>query len=257
MKDNIVIKVGGELLNHPEKTKELLRIVRKLQQNYGILLVHGGGNLVQTWLEQLNLKSKKIDGIRVTPQEHIPYIVGALAGTANKSFCALAHASGLNPVGLSLLDGDLVNASQQAEKFGAVGKVEPKNSQLAVQLLAQGYFPIMSTIACDENGQLLNVNADDGAVVIAKLLNAQLILLSDVPGVLNAKKQKLAALNQNQINILINDGTINGGMVAKVNAAYAAASYLSRQVLIASWKTPELLLNLNSSSDSVGTLIDP
>lgn len=257
MPQNIVIKVGGELLNHPEKTKALFKTIMQLQSKFGVVLVHGGGSLVQDWLERLGLESNKIDGIRVTPNEHLPFVVGGLAGAANTEFCGLALSQGLSPVGLTLLDGEMVKAQQVDAKFGAVGQVEPNNPRLCEQLLAEGFLPIVSTIACQADGQLLNVNADDGAVVLAKLLGAQLVLLSDVPGVLDENKSRLARLNREDLDALISNGVINQGMVAKVNAAHQAAVYLSGSVLIASWQDPELLLNLEQSDGQVGTLITP
>lgn len=257
MSKNLVIKVGGELLNFPEKTKALFTTIMQLQSKFGVVLVHGGGSLVQDWLERLGLESVKIDGIRVTPREHLPFVVGGLAGAANTEFCALALSQGVSSVGLTLLDGGMVKAEQVDAKLGAVGRVEPGDPRLCQQLLAEGFLPIVSTIASQADGQLLNVNADDGAVVLAKLLNAQLVLLSDVPGVLDENKLRIAQLSRVEINQLIDSGVINKGMVAKVNAAHQAAVYLSSSVLIASWQTPELLLNLEQSDSQVGTLITP
>jgi acetylglutamate kinase len=257
MKSTLVIKVGGELLNHSLMADKLFKVLAQLQQKHHLVLVHGGGSLVQDWLTKLQLESHKIDGIRVTPTSHIPYVVGALAGTANKTLVTMAQLGGLSAVGISLSDGELVNAALLDPKLGAVGKVEPKNDTLLRCLLQAGFFPIVSTIAQAQTGQLLNVNADDGAVAVAKLLDAQLIFLSDVVGVLDKQKNCIPLLTALDIQHLITEDVIQGGMIAKVHAAHSAAVYLKRQVMIAGWQTPEHLLNLDEDSGNVGTCICP
>jgi acetylglutamate kinase len=255
-KNSLVIKVGGAFMQDKEAALALLGTMGELQKTYFIVLVHGGGAMVEELLSALNFTSQKIDGLRVTPREHMPFITGALAGTANKQLCGLAMRAGLNPVGLSLLDGKICHASVMRKELGAVGTVKPGDATLLRALAATHMLPIISSIGADNNGNLLNVNADQAATVIAQLLDAQLLLLSDVPGVLDANKNLIEHLNNEQIEILIAQNVIRDGMIVKVQAALNAANSLGRSVTIASWKNAEKLLGLLQHR-TIGSKIAP
>ena len=255
-KNTLVIKVGGAFMQAPDAALALLATVSKLQKNYTAVLVHGGGTMVEELLCALNLTSKKIDGLRVTPKEHMPYITGALAGTANKQLCGLAIRAGISPVGLSLLDGKMCHTAVMREELGAVGSVEPGDPTLLKALAATHMLPIISSIGADNKGNLLNVNADQAATVIAQLLDAELLLLSDVPGVLDANKVLIEHLNTEQIETLIAQNVIRDGMIVKVQAALTAANSLGRSVTIASWKDAEELLGLLQQR-TIGSKISP
>jgi acetylglutamate kinase len=255
-KNALVIKVGGAFMQHKDAALTLLTTIGELQNSYFVVLVHGGGAIVEELLSALNITSHKIEGLRVTPQEHMPFITGALAGTANKQLCGLAIRAGLNPVGLSLLDGKMCHATVIREELGAVGSVEPGDATLLKALTATHMLPIISSIGADNKGNLLNVNADQAATVIAQLLNAQLLLLSDVPGVLDANKNLIEYLDTEQINMLIAQNVIRDGMTVKVQAALKAANSLGRSVTIGSWKNAEKLLGL-LQQQTIGSKIVP
>jgi acetylglutamate kinase len=245
IKQPLVLKVGGALLESPQAQTDLFKVIGEIvASGIAVVLVHGGGCLVEQWLEQANMTSEKIDGLRVTPASQIELVTGALAGAANKKLVAKAKACNLNVVGLSLVDGDMVTARQLDPKFGQVGCCEPLNNMLLTTLMAKSYVPIISSIAADSTGQLLNVNADLAAQVIAHLLQAKLILLSDVPGVLDGNKQLIPTLTQQQAAELAEQGVIVGGMKVKVDAAFATAQQLNDSIVIASWKSPQQLLAL-------------
>lgn len=243
-KNILVIKVGGAFMQADDSAIALLKTIAELQKAYIVLLVHGGGAMVEELLAALKLTSKKIDGLRVTPHAHMPFITGALAGTANKQLCALAIKAGISPVGLSLLDGNICITKVMGEELGAVGVVKPGDATLLTMLGATQLLPVISSIGADKDGNLLNVNADQAATVIAQLLNAELLLLSDVPGVLDANKKLISELDSVQINHLIDQKVIRDGMIVKVQAAQAAADSLGRSVTIASWKAADKLLGL-------------
>lgn len=252
----LVIKVGGAFMQADALALDLLKTIKKLQEQVCVVLVHGGGPMVEELLAALNLTSTKINGLRVTPETQMPYIAGALAGTANKQLCGLAIQAGLDPVGLSLADGKMCIGSILSPELGRVGSIVAGDSKLLQLLVSNDMLPIISSIGADDQGQLLNVNADQAATVIAQLLNAELILLSDVPGVLDANRCLLEKLNQSQINELIENGVISDGMIVKVQAALTAAQSLGRSVTIASWKSASKLLGF-LHNESVGTLISP
>lgn len=243
-KPYLVVKVGGALLNDINALQSVLVVLKQLQSHFAVVLVHGGGDTTQFLLEALGFKSEKIDGVRVTPNTHLPYVVGALAGTVNTQICAQASANGLSPVGMTLLDGGICSAQIADARFGAVGNVSPNSSGLLNTLCNSDYLPVIASIACDSAGNLLNVNADDAAAVVAQLLAADLLLLSDVAGVLDQNKQLIASLNRSQITLLTEQKVIQGGMVVKVNSALATANQTQKSVFISSWKTPEQMLAL-------------
>ncbi|MCV2884389.1 acetylglutamate kinase [Aestuariibacter sp. AA17] len=251
----IVVKVGGAFIDAPDKAALFFDALKAQQQDHHIVLVHGGGNHVQRLMDELNLDTQKVDGLRVTPQEHLPYVVGALAGTANKSLVALARQSGMAAVGISLADGNMTTCQQFSNKHGAVGTVMSGNKKLLQTLCSDDFFPIVSSIGCSAHGALLNVNADDAAVAVASVLNARLLLLSDVEGVLDNQKMPIRKLNQADIQTLIEQGVIRDGMAVKVNAALNAAKQLGQPVTIGSWQAPNIISR--SLDKTAGTTISP
>ncbi|MCW8090904.1 acetylglutamate kinase [Alteromonas sp. ASW11-130] len=233
--NRLVIKVGGALLDSRDAVHHLFAQIQQLQSQVQITVVHGGGALTENLLSQLGFVSEKINGLRVTPAEQMPIVAGALAGTANKILSAHATVLGLNPVGLSLIDGNAITCTPLGAEYGAVGVPSINQCTLLDVLLKDGFLPIVSSIGCDAAGQLLNVNADHAATAIAELLNAQLVMLSDVSGVLNENNELLKSLDGKAVQQLLNQGVISGGMSVKINAAFKAAKLLGQPVIIGSW----------------------
>lgn len=256
IKQPLVLKVGGALLESADAQAQLFNVIDDIiNSGVAVVLVHGGGCLVEDWLAQAGMVSEKLDGLRVTPGSQIELVTGALAGAANKKLVARAKASALNAVGLSLADGDMVSAAQLDVRLGQVGQCQPKENVLLTTLMAKNYVPIISSIAADNEGELLNINADQAAQAIAQLLQGKLILLSDVPGVLDGNKQLIPTLYRQQAEALVEDGVIVGGMKVKVDAAFATAQALNDSIVIASWKSPQHLLALVDGK-ACGTTID-
>ena len=251
----LVIKVGGAILTNEDALTQLFQVIKQAD-NHQIVLVHGGGFVVDNMLCQAGYTTKKINGLRVTPKHQMPIISGALSGYVNKTLVAKANQQGLMGVGLSLADGNMTKAQLCDEKLDAVGRVSAHSSVLLDQLLKAGCLPIISSIGALENGQLVNVNADDAAVAICQLLNAQLLLLTDVNGVKDADGNYLKELDQVLAEQLIDQGVIAGGMTAKVNAALQAANHLRRTIAVASWQSPEQILML-AAGQAIGTQIQP
>ena len=249
-----VIKVGGSVLEKADNTDRLFSTITKLQSSVNVVLVHGGGNIAQQLLEDLGFVSEKIDGVRVTPKSQLPYVVAALAGIANQQLCSQAIAAGLTPVGLSLSDGRICQAVEFDERFGAVGKALPYKADLLKSLNHQQMLPIVHSIGTDTNGQLLNVNADQAAIAICQLLNAELFLLSDVAGVLGTDGEVIPQLDTVAVDDLVASSVINGGMVVKVREALIASEQIQKSVTIASWEHADVLVNA-LSGESFGTQI--
>lgn len=253
----LVIKVGGALLEAEHEKVLLLQTIAKLiHQSVQVVLVHGGGCLVDEWLASMGHKVDKVNGLRVTPLSQINVVTGALAGAANKSLVAAAKSSQIAAVGISLCDGDLIAAEYVSQDLGQVGHCVADNPTLLNSLLVNGYTPIISSIGDDNAGQLLNINADQAAQAIAQLIDGKLILLSDVPGVLNADKSLIHELTWPVAKRLIAQNVIAGGMKVKVEAAFNTALALNDSIIIASWRHPQDLLAF-AAGNACGTTIQP
>lgn len=246
----LVIKVGGAIFEQKETLQNLLLTIKKVQQaGTPVVLVHGGGDQVQTQLTQLGLPSHKINGQRITPASHIPTVSGVLAGFLNKSLVATAQAIGINAVGLSLHDGQMCQFKQVPE-LEQVGYAHANEATFISATLSAGILPIISSIGANSEGQLLNINADSAACAVSELVNGQLIFMSDVEGVLDAEKKLISELNQEAAQALMDTGVIQGGMTIKIKSALSAAKALThlpkerRMVAVTSWNTPESLLDL-------------
>ena len=185
----------------------------------------------------------------------MPYIVGALAGCANKQLMTQAISAGHKPVGLSLFEAG-VTATQKLKALCLVGKCKSNDDSIVNDLLKIGRLPIVSSIGFDEQGLWYNVNADEAAAAIASNLNAELIFMTDVEAVLDENKQPLHQLDTKHIDTLISNGVIVGGMEVKVKTSLHAAQHLRRGVYISSWQKPENLTAL-LQGEHVGTKITP
>lgn len=242
----LVLKLGGALLENETALEKLFIALNdyKAAAARPLILVHGGGCFVDQLLAKMDIVSEKKNGLRVTPFEDIGYITGALAGTANKVLMAQGLKLGAKVVGLSLADGGITKVTQSTAGLGAVGECEAGEPALLTSLLSGGFLPIISSIGIDAQGQLLNVNADQAATAICEVLNADLVMLSDVEGILDADMQLIPEMNSRYADELITAGVIDGGMEVKVRAALKAANSLNREVKLASWKVPERLVAL-------------
>lgn len=253
----LVIKVGGALLQHTQGMTDLMKAVAAVMaQGHKVILVHGGGCLVEQQLDANQMQTQKLNGLRVTPAEQLPIVVGVLAGTANKQLQAAAIGCGITAIGMSLADGNIVTATLKDKALGFVGEVQPNQAKYLNYLLSQGWLPIVSSIAASEQGELLNVNADDAATAVAHLVDGQLVLLSDVPGVLDGQGELITTLDQHDINELIDSGVIASGMKVKVEAALDVAQKMNKSVQVASWKEADKLLAL-VNGEPMGTQIKP
>lgn len=238
----LVIKIGGALLENSAALDAFFATLAAHASSTGqpLVLVHGGGCMVEQWLKQLGFVSEKKKGLRVTPLEQIPYVAGALAGTANKQLMGKALQAGLKAVGLSLGDGNSTRVSQMDAELGAVGVCQPADPTLLKQLLAGGFLPVVSSIGIGADAALYNVNADQAATAICELLGADLAMLSDVEGILDGDKQLISQIDGRRAAQLIEQGIIREGMEVKVNAALQAAGTLKRPVTVASWQAQHL-----------------
>lgn len=242
----LVIKLGGVLLDNSKAMECLFHTLSQCCSQYQrpIVIVHGGGCFIDKLMKKLALPVIKREGLRVTSDDQIDLIVGALAGSANKTLLAVAKKFKLKTIGLCLADGNMVEVEPLSNELGYVGKAKSGQDELLYHLFDKGYMPIVSSIGITDDGQLMNVNADHAATAIAMTLKADLILLSDVGGILDNKGQYIAELSLAKASQLIAEGIITDGMKVKVNAALEATRQLMRPVMIASWQNMDKLPHL-------------
>jgi acetylglutamate kinase len=258
----LVVKLGGKALDDPAQSPWLWDALCTLHRSHagGVVLVHGGGGAVDRKLARLGLQTERREGIRITPADHLDEIVAVLAGSLNKSLVGWVQRSGVAAVGLCLGDGRsarTVKTSRYEFDPGHVGEIAGGDPRLLVTLLDGGFMPVLCSIGLDDHGRPLNINADEAAAGIAALLHAAgLILLTDVPGVLDGSGRLMDELGESQIETLIAAGTIHGGMIPKVRGAAQAARVAGVAATIASWNGPEDLLRL-ARRERAGTRIVP
>lgn len=258
----LVIKLGGAALDNPAASDELWSAVAECCRTLDglVILVHGGGVLVDRHLERLGMTSERLDGIRITPSEHVDEIAAVLAGRVNKAIVGAIQARGVPAVGLCLGDGrtaTVVKADHYPFDPGRVGRITGGDPALLNAILAARCLPVLSSIALAADGSFLNVNADDAAAAIAALVRAQrLVLLTDVPGILDSDERPLPTVTASEVEALIARGVIRGGMIPKARAALRAAEESRLPAVIASFRAPADLVRL-ARGERVGTTIVP
>ncbi|MCB9844571.1 MAG: acetylglutamate kinase [Phycisphaeraceae bacterium] len=261
----VVVKLSGAALDDPAAHGPLWAALASLHQSLtarsgGVIVVHGGGAAVDTHLARLGIRSERIDGLRVTPEDHMPIIAGVLAGTVNKALVRSLRLASAPAAGLSLIDAGVRchRVTPRGLDLGRVGTVDDGGCGPLLALLRAGILPVLSSIGDDDDG-LLNVNADDASAGIARLMRARtLALLSDVAGVLDADGEPIATLDPAQAEALIEAGVIRAGMIAKVRAALGAAREAGCPVRIASFLDPTSIPQLGDRlgpGDRLGTEI--
>lgn len=229
-----LLKLSGKLLSDDAFVSDLCALaMRFTQKNIALIVIHGGGQQVDETLAALGHSSEKIDGLRITSKAQMPAIAGVLAGAINKRMVAQMQQQGLLVCGLSLLDGDLIQARKHNNSaLGQVAEVGAGTGTLLQALQQINITPIIASIAAID-GELYNVNADDAALAIAgSIAPDYLFLLSDVEGVYDAHNNLIAEINADVFHALKKSGVIHGGMIAKLDAAFAAATLKGKPVQI-------------------------
>lgn len=222
MRQTIVIKAGGELMASPVSRKKILLDLKKWNKKYQVVFVHGGGPQIEAELQKQNIPSQFIEGRRFTSDEAMVVIEQVLCGNINKEIAAELNHLKVPAVGLSCRDGAIAIVSP-LPALGRAGKPEKINLELIRTLLSKKYLPVLASVGSNKNAQAMNINADDIASALAcSLKAAHLILLTNISGVLDHMKNKIALLKAKEVNHLIEKGVITGGMIPKVQSATMA-----------------------------------
>lgn len=228
----MIIKLSGKALNDKEALGELFCKIRESGEQ--TMIVHGGGVEVDRILSAVGFSSTKINGIRVSPARHMPYITAALAGQCNRVLQAEAIAYGLNAAGMLCTDFKLCALMPYPPEYGQVASCEVLETKMIQCMMDQGVTPVICSIGINEQGDLYNINADEVAAALAITFKAPLVFLSDVDGVLDKDENVIEEINSQNIEELIASGVITDGMAVKVKNALSVASQSNNSVFIAS-----------------------
>ncbi len=258
--ETIVVKYGGAAQIDPTlKEKFATDIALMYLVGIRVVIVHGGGKKINELLEKLDVKVKFIDGQRVTRPEDMEIIEMVLSGSVNKGITALLNNSGAKAMGISGKDALFMKAkAKDSEKFGLTGNIISVDADVLNRLLDDNFIPVIAPIASGEEAGHpgYNINADLAASYIAKSIKARkVIFLTDTMGVLDKNSQLISTLNISDIDDLIDDGTINGGMIPKVNACVEAIEGGVKKSHIIDGRVEHSLLLELFTSDGVGTVI--
>ena len=266
----VVVKYGGHAMGNAELAAEFGRDIALLKQvGVNPVVVHGGGPQINAMLDRLNIKSQFIDGLRVTDAAMVEVVEMVLSGTVNKQVTELINRAGALAVGISGKDGGLIRArrlqrmvkdpvthEERLVDLGLVGEPEHIDVRVIHALTGGGLIPVVAPVGVGADGQTYNINSDDSAGAIAGALNAtRLLMLTDVPGVLDAEKRLIPELSARQAQDMIADGTITGGMIPKVENCLKAVQQGARGAVILDGRVPHAVLLELFTEAGPGTLI--
>ncbi len=232
MKNVIVVKIGGSTLDSRDTTIE--DIVSLQKQDKLLVIVHGGANLVTEWLARQGISTRFVHGERVTDAATLEVVTAVLAGLVNKEIVAAVNSLGGQAVGISGVDGALIQGKMKSREMGYMGTVVKVNTAPLEALLAAGFMPIVSPLSLhsfdrpDDAPQIININGDPVAGEIAAALGAErLIFLTDVAGVCDQSGKVLSRLSAGEAEALMASGVASGGMIPKINACLRALTSAS------------------------------
>ena len=256
----VVVKYGGNAMIDEQLKQQVMEdIVLLWLIGVKVVLVHGGGPEISEFMEKLGKQPVFVDGLRVTDQETVDIVQMVLAGKVNKTLVNLLQMKGGKAVGLSGMDGRLIQAEIKDERLGFVGEITGVEIQPVVDLLEKGYIPVISTIGCDENGNSYNINSDTATAHIAAALNAErLIMMTDIAGILQDKDDPstlIPELTVEETMGLYDTGVISGGMIPKVDCCIRAIRDGVENVVIMDGRVPHSILMELLTDEGAGTWI--
>ena len=256
----IVIKYGGNaMINDQLKEQVMEDIILLHLTGVKVVLVHGGGPEISDTLKKIGKESVFVDGLRVTDKETADVVQMVLAGKINKSLVNMLEIKGGKSIGISGLDGHMIEAEMKDERLGYVGKITSINISPITDLLEKGYIPVVSTIGCDMAGNVYNINADTAAAYIAGAMKAErLITMTDIEGILrdrNDHTSLIPCIDLKAAEELFAEGIISGGMIPKVECCIDAIHRGVHKVTILDGRVPHALLIETLTDEGAGTMI--
>lgn len=256
----VVIKYGGNaMINEHLKQQVMEDIVLLWLIGVRVVLVHGGGPEINDLMSKLGKEAVFVDGLRVTDKETVDIVQMVLAGKVNKTLVNLLEMKGGKAIGLSGMDGRLIEAKIKNEKLGFVGEITRINIRPVADLLENGYIPVISTLGCDKQGNTYNINGDTAAAQIAGALGAErLIMMTDIAGILRDKDDESSLIPEISINEaekLYDEGIISGGMIPKVECCVEAIHKGVKNVVIMDGRVPHSILMELLTDEGAGTMV--
>ncbi len=256
----VVIKYGGNAMQSEQLKEQVMEdIVLLWLIGVKVVLVHGGGPEISQTMERLGKKAVFVDGLRVTDKETVDIVQMVLAGKVNKDLVNLIQMTGGHAVGLSGIDGGILEATTKNEALGFVGRITKVRTQPITDLLEKNYIPVISTVASDRQGNTYNINGDTAAAYIAGALGAErFILMTDIAGILMDKDDPttlIPQLTKEEAKSLYEKGVISGGMIPKVDCCIEALDNGVNNVIIMDGRIPHSILMELLTDEGAGTMV--
>ena len=256
----VVIKYGGNAMINEQLKQQVMEDITLLWLiGVKVVLVHGGGPEISDTMKKLGKQAQFVNGLRVTDKETVDIVQMVLAGKVNKTLVNLLQMKGGHAVGVSGIDGGIIEATMKDEALGYVGKITRIRPQPITDLLEKHYIPVVSTVASDRQGNTYNINGDTAAAYIAGALNAErLIMMTDIAGILRDKDDPgtlIPALTVSEARRLFDEGVISGGMIPKVDCCVEAIEKGVKHVVIMDGRVPHSILMELLTDEGAGTMI--
>ena len=256
----VVIKYGGNAMINEQLKQQVMEDIALLWLiGVKVVLIHGGGPEISETMKRLGKQAQFVNGLRVTDKETVDIVQMVLAGKVNKTLVNLLQMKGGHAVGLSGIDGGIIEATMKDEALGYVGKITRIRTQPITDLLEKNYIPVISTVASDRQGNTYNINGDTAAAYIAGALNAErLIMMTDIAGILRDKDDPstlIPALTVKEAKKLFDEGVISGGMIPKVDCCIEAIGKGVRHVVIMDGRVPHSILMELLTDEGAGTMV--
>ncbi|MBR2883765.1 MAG: acetylglutamate kinase [Clostridia bacterium] len=255
----VVVKYGGNAMISDElKDAVMGDIVLLSLIGIKVVLVHGGGPEITHMLDAVGKETKFVNGLRVTDKETVDIVQMVLAGKVNKNLVNLLHQKGGKAIGLCGIDGHMIEAEMLNPSLGYVGEITKVNVEPITDVLEKGYIPVISTVGCDNDGNVYNINADTAAAKIAGILGAEsLISMTDIEGILRDKNDPSTLISKilvDEAPQLVEEGVISGGMIPKVECCIDAIESGVRKVFIIDGRIPHAILIETLTNEGIGTM---
>ena len=256
----VVVKYGGNaMVNEQLKQQVMEDLVLLWLIGVKVVLVHGGGPEITDLMDRLGKKPEFVDGLRVTDQETVDIVQMVLAGKVNKTLVNLLEMKGGRAIGLSGMDGYLIEAKVKDPRLGFVGEITKVDISPVTALLEKGYIPVISTVGCDRQGNTYNINGDTAAARIAGALGAErLIMMTDVAGILRDRNDPATLISEisvKETEKLFESGVIAGGMIPKVQCCVDAIGRGVKNVIIMDGRVPHAILMELLTDEGAGTMV--
>jgi acetylglutamate kinase len=255
----LVIKYGGSAMTDETLKASVMRdIVLLAQIGIKVVLVHGGGPEITETFNRMNIKSGFINGLRKTDKDAVEVVQMVLAGKVSKSLVNIIGNMGGVAISLSGVDARLFEAKRISEELGFVGDITQVNAKPVIDLLKMGYIPVISSVGCDSEGNIYNINADMAASKLAAEIKAySLISMTDTKGIMKDQKDDstlIREINSKQVTSLIESGIVSGGMLPKINCCIDAVCNGVNKVFIIDGRVPHAILIEVLSDEGIGTM---